>query len=108
MAGCHRPRTVLRDPDRDSVLALAYVMNVSGQAATIGHFVEAAGAGPAPELPAAAKSSEGVLGRTAALKSGTAAGDVPDRGRTELPGIGLDAAVIGGPHADPRRPRRPS
>ncbi|MGC0340268.1 L-lactate permease [Streptomyces sp. SLBN-8D4] len=30
-----------------SVLALAYVMNLSGQAATIGHFVAAAGAGPA-------------------------------------------------------------
>ncbi len=28
-----------------SVLALAYVMNLSGQAATIGHFVAAAGAG---------------------------------------------------------------
>ncbi|SCF87190.1 L-lactate permease [Streptomyces sp. Ncost-T10-10d] len=30
-----------------SVLALAYVMNLSGQAATIGQFVAAAGAGPA-------------------------------------------------------------
>lgn len=84
-----------------SVLALAYVMNLSGQAATIGHFVAAAGAGLvflspvpgwfgvavsgsdtsanalfgalqvtaaresglSPELPAAANSSGGVLGK---------------------------------------------
>ncbi|MGW6927711.1 L-lactate permease [Streptomyces sp. NPDC054950] len=84
-----------------SVLALAHVMNLSGQAATIGHFVAAAGAGLAllspvpgwfgvavsgsdtsadalfgalqvtaaresglsPELPAAANSSGGVLGK---------------------------------------------
>ncbi|MGW0149544.1 L-lactate permease [Streptomyces sp. NPDC003333] len=35
-----------------SVLALAYVMNLSGQAATIGHFVAAAGAGLAFLSPA--------------------------------------------------------
>nr|WP_218036913.1 hypothetical protein [Streptomyces hyaluromycini] len=36
----------MRDPHRVPVLALAHVMNLSGQAATIGHFVAAAGAGP--------------------------------------------------------------
>lgn len=140
-----------------SVLALAYVMNLSGQAATIGHSVAAAGAGLAflspvlgwfgvavtgsdtsanalfgalqvtaaresglsPELLAAANSSGGVLGKMispqnltiacaavglagregdllpqgAALEPGPAAGDVPDRGRPEHPGPGLDAAL---------------
>jgi lactate permease len=36
-----------------SVLALAHVMNLSGQAATIGHFVATAGAGPAFMSPVA-------------------------------------------------------
>ncbi|WP_225877434.1 L-lactate permease [Streptomyces resistomycificus] len=46
-----------------SVLALAYVMNLSGQAATIGHFVAAAGAGLAFLSP--------VLGRFGVAVSGS-------------------------------------
>lgn len=46
-----------------SVLALAYVMNLSGQAATIGHFVAATGAGLAFLSP--------VLGRFGVAVSGS-------------------------------------
>ncbi len=66
-----------------SVLALAYVMNLSGQAATIGHFVAAAGAGlafPSPVLAGSASPSPaptpsanalfGALQVTAARESG--------------------------------------
>lgn len=60
-----------------SVLALAYVMNLSGQAATIGHFVAAAGCGaglplPGPRLVRRGRLRLGHLGQRA-LRS--AAGD---------------------------------
>ncbi|UNO44114.1 L-lactate permease [Streptomyces sp. MST-110588] len=79
-----------------SVLALAYVMNLSGQAATIGHFVAAAGAGLAFLSPVLGWFGVAVSGSDTSANALFGALQVTAAEQTGLPPVLLAAANSSG------------